>query len=119
GHDGFWLVQDYFPDLLDLDRRIFPSMSELREVLGEISVVPVLIPHDCTEGFLGAYWARPEAYLDKGARSAISSFSRIDGVEGRIERLRADLSTGAWAARNHHLRSLDELDIGYRLVVRA
>lgn len=116
-HEGFWLVRDYFPDLLALDRAIFPTMSELEGVLGELSVTRVPIARDCTDGFLGAYWARPEAYLDPGARGAISSFTRIGGVEERIERLRADLSRGEWARRNEELQSLQELDVGYRLVV--
>src|SRR5213593_4250948 len=27
---GFWLVDDYFPDLIDIDRRIFPTMEDFR-----------------------------------------------------------------------------------------
>jgi hypothetical protein len=34
-----------------------------------------------------------------------------------VERLRADLASGVWDARHGHLRALDEMDLGYRLVV--
>jgi hypothetical protein len=114
---GFWLVQDYFPEILDLDRRTFPPVDGIREVLGDIEVHPVPIPWDCTDGFLGAYWRRPEAYLDPQVRAAISAFSRVPDVEARIARIKADLASGAWARRNAELTSLPELDVGYRLLV--
>ena len=34
-----------------------------------------------------------------------------------MERLRADLDSGAWDAKWGHLRALAELDLGYRLLV--
>jgi SAM-dependent methyltransferase len=116
-HDGFWLVRDYFPDILRTDRRICPSLDELAEILGPLEVQPVLIPHDCEDGFLGAYWRRPEQYLDAGARSAISTFAKISGVEERIAQLRRDLESGAWTQKNSALAELEALDIGYRLVI--
>ncbi len=57
--EGFWLVEDYFPEILRIDRQIFPGLEALREELGHIRVEPVAIPHDCTDGFLGAYLRRP------------------------------------------------------------
>ena len=56
----FWLT-DYFPEILEIDLRIMPSLSEFRRQLRVIEMVEVPIPHDCTDGFLGAYWRRPEA----------------------------------------------------------
>ncbi|HVZ38070.1 MAG TPA: class I SAM-dependent methyltransferase [Candidatus Kapabacteria bacterium] len=116
-HQGFWLYRDYFPDALELDRIIFAPVREVARELGgaEVRILPV--PHDCTDGFFGAYWRRPGAYLDDGVRSAISTFSRLPNVEARIDRLRRDLESGAWAERNGEIRALDELDTGYRLVV--
>jgi SAM-dependent methyltransferase len=114
---GFWLTDDYFPDILDIDRPIFPRMDEFRNLLGDISTVPVLIPKDCTDGFLGAYWARPEAYLDPEVRAAISSFTKLSDVQTRIAQLEHDLQTGAWDERYAHLRELQELDLGYRIVI--
>ena len=33
---GFWLVDDYFPEIWAIDRRIFPSIEEFRQVLGNV-----------------------------------------------------------------------------------
>lgn len=115
--DGFWLVRDYFPEILAIDRRIFPSMEFFSTALGPIEVHTVPIPSDCADGFLGAYWQRPEAYLDQEARAAISSFSHLARVEHDLERLRQDLTSGDWERRNAELRNRTELDVGYRLVV--
>lgn len=117
-HEGFWLTQDYFPDLLALDRAIFPPLDALASALGGADVLPIPIPHDCTDGFGSAYWRRPEAYLDAGVRGAMSSFTRIEDVEPRLARLAGDLESGRWHDRYGHLLSRDALDVGYRLVVR-
>lgn len=50
------------------------------------------LPSDCTDGFLCAYWARPECYLDSRARSAISTFSRIQNIDEGIVALSNDLN---------------------------
>ncbi len=113
---GFWLL-DYLPGLADLDDRQMPPIEAYETTLGPVEITPVPIPHDCTDGFLAAYWRRPAAYLDPRIRSAISSFWAVDGVEPAMERLRADLESGAWEARYGHLHSETEQDFGYRLVV--
>jgi SAM-dependent methyltransferase len=114
---GFWLVEDYFPAIAEIDRQILPPMGELRQTLGNIEVRPLLIPYDCTDGFLGAYWRRPHAYLDPGVRSAISTFAKISDVESGVTRLRGDLADGTWERRYGHLLRQAELDLGYRLVI--
>lgn len=114
---GFWLVDDYFPGIGEIDRRIMPSIEELRGVLGDVEVRPLPVPHDCVDGFLGAYWRRPHAYLDAGVRGAISSFSMIGDVEPGLARLRGDLGDGTWERRHGHLLRQTEADLGYRLVV--
>jgi SAM-dependent methyltransferase len=115
----FWLTKDYFPEIAAHDREIFPSAAVLSAMLermiGPVHMAPVSIPHDCTDGFLYAYWRRPESYLNAEMRSAISSFARIDAEAG-LARLRADLSSGRWAERNRDLLALDTLDLGYRIV---
>ena len=113
---GFWLT-DYFPEILEIDRRILPSVSELRRHLGRIEVFDVPIPHDCTDGFLGAYWRRPAAYLSADVRSAISTFSRLTNPERGLAALRRDLASGDWHRRYGHLLDRPALDLGYRLVV--
>ena len=74
-------------------------------------------PHDCADGFLGAYRRRPTAYLDDPVRGSISTFARIGRVSTRLERLRADLEGGRRALKNAELLGLEELDVGYRPVV--
>ena len=114
---GFWLVEDYFPAILEIDRQLFPPMEEFRQVLGTIEVRPLPVPYDCTDGFLGAYWRRPYAYLYPGVRGAISTFAKINDVESGLRRLRGDLADGTWERRYGHLLRESELDLGYRLVI--
>ena len=115
----FWLTEEYFPEIAELDRPIFPTMDDLRRTLGPIDVRPVPVPHDCTDGFLGAYWRRPQAYLDPGVRGAISTFGKVAALEAPLERLRRDLDDGAWARRHGHLMDRTEMDLGYRLIVAS
>ena len=115
--EGFWLSQDYFPGLLDLDQKIFPEMDQLRKWMGNISIHPLPIPADCTDGFLGAYWRRPGAYIEEKVRAGMSSFSRIAEVDRGLDRLRGDIASGVWMQKYGHLLKVDDLDIGYRLVV--
>jgi len=114
--DAFWLSRDYLPS--------FPgtqtvSLAETEAALGATRKLPVPIPHDCRDGFLMAYWRRPEAYLDPAVRANISVFSLLPvaEVEAMVASLRADLESGAWARRNAELLALDELDFGYRVLV--
>ena len=113
----FWLVEDYFPGLAALDRAIFEPLDALRSLLGPIEVRPVPIPHDCVDGFLGAYWRRPEAYLDAAVRSAMSAFSKLADAEPGLARLRQDPADGTWQRRNAALLGRPALDLGYRLVI--
>jgi hypothetical protein len=85
--------------------------------LGPVEITPLLVPHDCTDGFLYAYWRRPAAYLDPRIRSGSSSFWTLGNVETGLKRLRQDLETGEWERRYAELLTLDAYDAGYRLVV--
>jgi SAM-dependent methyltransferase len=113
----FWLVNDYFPEILASDRVIFPSVDDLRQELGPLRITAVPIPHDCTDGLLGAYWRRPEEYLETSVREAISAFNKLSDVETGLRKLRADLGSGVWQRRNRALFDSDTLDLGYRLIV--
>lgn len=112
---GFWLA-DYFPALVALDEGQMPQISNYETWLGPVAVSAVPIPHDCTDGFLAAYWRRPAAYLDERVRAAISSFWALGDVSAGLARLETDLQSGAWEQRYGDLRDLAELDCGYRLV---
>ena len=113
-----WIATEYLPEMINQVDFHFPPIDEVAAMLdAAVEVVPV--PHDCTDGFTGAYWARPEAYLDPVVRAGMSAMQTMDQdlVESRMDRLAADLASGAWDERHGHLRDLDELDIGYRLLV--
>jgi SAM-dependent methyltransferase len=120
----FWLAAEYVPESLRLVRPGFsePGVWErsFREALGDrIELTPVPVPHDCHDGFFSAYWRRPHAYLDARVRDGISVFSRLDPdeVERGIAALAADLDSGVWEERHRELIQLDELDLGFRVVV--
>jgi SAM-dependent methyltransferase len=117
---GLWLVDDYFPEIEELPvERQAPSVADIANHLEVVSVTPVPVPADCIDGFAGAYWNRPEAFLRDDVRAAMSCCASLDPdiVRRGVDRLRADLESGRWDAKHGALRELDELDVGYRLVV--
>jgi SAM-dependent methyltransferase len=111
----FWMI-DYFPDLPAIDRQIFPTLEELESELGRLTVTPLPIPHDCPDGFMGAYWRRPEAYLNPEVRAAISTFAKLGDLKPGLERLERDLTSGAWLDKNAAVLAMPQLDLGYRIV---
>ena len=115
----FWLTEAYVPEIARLDRGRFPAVADIAAHIGPCHVEPVPIPHDCADGFLAAFWRRPEAYLDPTIRAGMSGFALIDqdAAARGVERLAAALRSGEWERRFGGLRALDELDVGYRLVV--
>jgi SAM-dependent methyltransferase len=103
----FWLT-DYAPEVIDTEARRYPAVADLRAGLGSrAEVAPVPVPLDCTDGFGEAYYGRPEALLDPGARQANSAWSFVgDDVQRRFERdLRRDLGDGTWDRRHGRLRT--------------
>ncbi|MEO0439840.1 MAG: class I SAM-dependent methyltransferase [Pseudomonadota bacterium] len=116
GAPYFWLA-DYIPEIITLDQPIMPAMSEYGRILGDVEIDPVPVPHDCTDGFLGAYWRRPQAYLDAEVRSAISTFAKLDDISAPLRQLEDDLKSGAWQKRYGDVMERNALDIGYRLAV--
>jgi SAM-dependent methyltransferase len=118
---NFWLTRDYLPAILELDRPRFPTMRQLESMLPRIEVEAVPIPANCQDGFLGAYWKRPEAYLDPGVQRTNSAMAKLDPeyLGKGIRRLQHDLKTGTWAKRNCELEPLGELDLGYRLIINT
>jgi SAM-dependent methyltransferase len=113
---GFWLT-DYLPELIRLDEEQMPPLSVYAQHLGEVEISPVLIPHDCTDGFLCAYWRRPHAYLDAELRKGSSSFFALGDISEPLGRLADDLQSGAWARRYGLVMDIESMDLGYRLVV--
>ena len=114
--EGFWLVKDYFPEFVKADRKRMPTMTELGRFFDHMEVLPVPIPHDCVDGFLGAYWRRPAEYLRSEIRSGISSFATCLDLTA-LKRLEQDLDSGQWELRYGDILKKSELDMGYRLIV--
>lgn len=114
-----WLFREYIPDVLAQDRRDFPTLEQLTSALGPTRVVDIPVPHDCTDGFLLAFWSRPEAVLDPAARAATSGFARMDDAReaAAVARLEHDLRSGAWDRAHGHLRTQPALDVGLRLTI--
>ena len=92
-------------------------IDEYRQVLGPTKVIDVPIAYNCTDGFLCAYWRRPEAYLDGRVRSAISSFSMLADAAFGLRKLERDLKSGEWRSRYGDILKLTEMNFGYRLIV--
>jgi hypothetical protein len=116
--DQLWLAR-YFPEAFAFDRRRSPSLDDARAGLGPgTQVIPLLVPHDCQDGFGAAYWRRPRAYLDPAVRAGISMLAQTEHQRGDgLTRLRRDLDNGTWAARHRTLLDQPERDCGYRLII--
>lgn len=114
-----WLIREYLPEIRRLEHARFTPLAEVVEALDAHTVVPFAIPHDFTDGFQIAYWRRPERYLDPVIRRASSTFAQLPPsvVEPAIERLRADLASGAWQRRHGDLPGQVAVDYGYRLLI--
>jgi SAM-dependent methyltransferase len=115
--NNFWLV-NYIPEIVKIDENLFPTLEKLHEIFGDISVETIEIPYDCTDGFMCAYWRRPERYLDPNARKAISTFSRISELQEGLNKLHDDIKSGEWSKKYNHLLEKESLDLGYRLIVK-
>jgi hypothetical protein len=116
--ERFWLVREYLPEI-GMRERELATLATVLEALESARVEPLPVPADCVDGFLGAYWKRPERYLDPVLRSAMSGIALLDQevVSQALERLRVDLAAGKWLENHAALMQLDEIDLGYRMVI--
>ena len=117
--DVFWLTRDYLPEVASLRAcRVLASLTGLAGAVGA-RMEPVPVPWDCADGFLEAYWRRPEAYLSENVRRGISVWAAVgsDAEQRVVNSLGNDLATGRWAERNRALVDLDAAELGLRLLV--
>lgn len=114
----FWLVRDYLPEVAHRERGL-ATLSAVLHSLGNAASTPLPVPSDCTDGFFAAYWQRPQAYLDERIRNAISGLALLNqrAVQLAMRRLESDLKDGTWYEQYSDLMELEQLDLGYRLVV--
>jgi SAM-dependent methyltransferase len=119
----FWLTVEYLPGFRDLIppryRAAGAWASELEQSLGSVRLLAAPTPHDCIDGFYGAFWRHPSAYLDPSVRAGISVFAALDAddVSQAVHELGADLRSGVWDERHRDLRDQSELHLGYYLAV--
>lgn len=114
-----WLAE-YAPEIIEVEARRYPAIAAIADGLGgQVEVVPVEIPLQCTDGFSEAYYGRPERLLEPGARRANSAWSFVaPGVEARFtERLSRDLEDGTWDEKYGSLRTQPTFDGSLRLIV--
>ena len=139
-HSRFWFLEDYVPEVGAVTRSQEPGHEAVAAVIGggggrggggagggggggvgggAVSVIPLLVPRDMQDGVLGAYWCRPEAYLDPAVRANCSGLALADPavVARGVAALEADLASGEWQRRHADLAELSAIDLGYRLVV--
>jgi SAM-dependent methyltransferase len=108
----FWLTVEYLPGFLELIPARYRAagawQSELEQALGPVRLVAAPIPHDCMDGFYGAFWRNPNAYLNAHVRAGISVFAAVAAadVNRAVQALGADLRSGAWGARHLDLLRL-------------
>lgn len=117
----FWM-NEYVPEVVDTECSRFPTISRVVDVLGgpgRVEVQDVPVPIDCTDGFGEAYYARPEAFLEADVRAAQSGWVKTDqaAVARGVERLAADLASGAWDAKHGALRDQPQRVGAIRLLV--
>jgi SAM-dependent methyltransferase len=114
----FWLVRDYLPEVIEHESRL-ATLAGVAGHLGKHEVKALPVSADCADGVFGAYWRRPHAYLDPAIRAAISGLALLDPelVRDAMERLRSDLESGCWYHRYSELTEMNEVDLGYRLVI--
>jgi SAM-dependent methyltransferase len=118
-HAGFWLLQEYLPEVLEHTRRCAPPADVIADAIGATASIELPTYHDLQDGVLGAHWRRPEAYLDHVVRANNSglALAHPDTTAVGIARLEADLASGAWHERHADLLERDAIDLGYRLLV--
>lgn len=118
-HSQFWLLQEYLPEVLEHTLACTPNADLVAGAIGATTSIDMPVYRDLQDGVLGAYWARPEKYLDHQVRANNSgtALAHPETTERGIARLEADLASGAWQERHADLLTLDSIDMGYRLLV--
>jgi SAM-dependent methyltransferase len=113
----FWLTKRYLPQL-DETRLLAGLRRTIEQELGRVAAIPVPLPRDCSDGFLSAFWARPEAYLDSRIRANMSPLARARDnlVAPALQQLERELRDGTWDRLYGQLRDLEQLDLGHRIL---
>jgi SAM-dependent methyltransferase len=118
-HSDFWLLQEYLPEVLEHTLRCAPSADIVAGAIGATTAIEMPVYRDLQDGVLGAYWCRPERYLDHRVRANNSgtALAHPESTALGMALLEADLASGAWHERHADLRERASIDMGYRLLV--
>ncbi len=116
-----WLVGDYFPEIADLgSERAAPRTARIsRTARRAHRSSPYRYRPTAGTASAGATGTAPRRTSTRSCRPACRRFAQLDPEVLRrgTEQLRRDLETGAWDERHGELRTLTEIDVGYRLLV--
>lgn len=118
-HSQFWLLQEYLPEVLAHTLACAPDSGEVAGAIGATTSIEMPVYRDLLDGVLGAYWCRPERYLDHMVRANNSgiALAHPETTAAGIARLEADLASGVWHERHADLLDQESIDLGYRLLV--
>jgi len=115
----FWLGR-YAAAVLQAECGRMPAISRLTSALaGSVELRSLPVPANCTDGFVEAFYGRPEAFLDPRVRAAQSSwgFAAPREVEASVARLGAALRDGSWDQAFSALRTAPTYDGSMRLLI--
>jgi len=116
--DTFWNAE-YFPEVVEVERQRYTRIDELISILGGVcKVEEVPVPLHCVDGFQEAFYGRPEAFLHKEVRSAMSAwgFIRPEEQEVLVLRLADALASGEWDRKYGYLRTQPYFTGAMRLI---
>lgn len=116
-------ITEYAPEYVAVERGRDVPIAEICGALEaggrrtEVRAVP--IPIDCTDGFVEAFYGRPERLLDDEVTRAQSGWSFVspDAFARFRASLARDLATGAWDAKHGEWRRKPFYEGSLRLVV--
>jgi SAM-dependent methyltransferase len=117
--DFFWNAE-YFPEVIEVEKQRYPTIDRLLDMLGgKTAVHDIPVPLDCVDGFQEAFYGRPEAFLDKEVRNAMSAWGFIseEHQELMVKRLSDDLQSGEWDRKYGHLRTQPTFSGALRLII--
>lgn len=114
----FWLTAEYIPEIAEAEHLRVPSIDRVLQLLGPSHVESLLVPADCRDGFVTAFWRRPWALLEPSIRRSCSALALTapEAVDRGLTRLRDDLASGAWHREHEDLLDLPAWDAGFRLI---
>jgi SAM-dependent methyltransferase len=115
----FWNAK-YFPEVIDVERQRYPSITSLLNCLGNNCLVKEIpVPLNCVDGFQEAFYGRPEYFLSKDVRSGMSAWGFISSEQQDVlvNRLKIALSSGEWDRSYGHLRTQPFFNGALRLII--